>query len=194
MASGLKATGCPKDFLICASLKNGYLTFNPITGQFHRKSSNGENCWPCARYIFVILDQDLKLGLMDCSIKCVAEPDGVHNHDPPPRSLVSLLLMKWQSIMLAIRQMVTPANAMGVIYDGWRGRLPVSKERTIQYFSRLATTGTIYSNYKSHECNKDVREKWLKNCGPEALAVALKFYKTTLIWPRTDSQKAPLGN
>lgn len=162
---------CPKGFLPCPSPKNKLMVIDPNNGHIYCKSGFLNNYWECGVRVFVKLDHDLNLSLMDHSVRCSAGLDDIHHHDPPARQLVSLLLLRWQSFAHATREKMAVDDAIWIVYEEWREPLPITKQSAIKFFS------------KSISLTPANRKKW---CVPRDLVATLKFYKKTVVWPRVD--------
>ena len=173
-------TDCPKGFLSCFSPKDKQMIINLKNGHIFLKSRFLKNYWECGLRVFVKLDRDLHLGLMDHSVLCTASPDDVHQHDPPPRQLVSLILLRWHSIVHASREKVAFDDAVWIVYEEWKESLPISKQRAIKYFSKSITAPSTH-NFKSR-----TQKNRLKQTVPRDLVATLRFYSKTSVWPRVE--------
>ena len=162
------------DILVCPSLSNSLMNTNLKTGYFYDRSIYVQKKSTCSHSRFIKLDKELKLNLLDHSVKCILEPNQTHHHDPPPRQLVGLFLFRWQSVIYFVRDRLTPERAIELSYDGWMETLPISKQQAIEYFSK-----SVGASHKP---------ELLSRCGPDYFNFALSFYKKTLIWSRIDHQ------
>lgn len=154
----------------------------------------------CARRIFLKMDNDLGLRLMDHSVECAATETGPkrHNHPPPPRPLVNFLLFRWQSVLHGqsnpISIQLDIDESVGAVYDEWTEDLPLGKERAIRY------TKTVVDDFqkclKSHVNDPRLSEwlNWLKICGTKTLAVALAFFASNRMWPKRENQESMSRN
>ena len=191
--AGKKNLKWPKGFLVCASLTNKVcLVIDPTTGHIYSESKYVTNYWYCARSLFVKLDWNLSLLLMDHSIKCSASPDESHDHDPPPRPLVSLLFLRWQGIIHATWNpfMRTLDAAIRAVYVELMEDLPINKDQAFQYMRKSIASFQTHSNSTIRDSSL---ARWVKVCGPEALAAAVEYYEKTRAWPLAENVESLTG-
>ena len=185
-----------KSYIVSISLRRGFLGIDPETGHFYGRSKYKTSFTKCARHIFLTLDRDYNLGLMDHSIICTAKNKTErHNHSPPPRPLVSLLFLRWYSIIHALWNpvRVSPSVSIEAVYGEWIEDLPVSCQRAVRFMSCSIAGFQKCLNPRTFEAEDGSFLKWTKICGPEVLATAMTFYAKTQVWPERESILLPPG-
>ena len=175
-----------KNFIPTASLQRRILGINPETGHFYDQS-NGR----CARKVFLNLDKDLDLKLMDHSIVCSAKPTERHNHDPPPRPLVAVLFLRWKSIVHAVWDPVVlrPRESIRAMYDQMKD-LPITKERAVKF---MKNSVDAYQRHLKNDTDDPMLLRWVTYCGPDSFAVAESFYSETRAWPLKENCELQSG-
>lgn len=176
------------DLLLSASLRTGELGIDPQTGHFYDHYRRGR--WRCARHIFLNIDHSLNLKLMNHdAVECrVSRKGGKHNHGPPPRPLVSMLFLRWYSIIHALWSPVTllPKTSISAVYKEWIEDLPVSEDRAVSY---LKITVASFQKCLEPDFSDPVVLKWVEVFGPQVLAKAMTFYSKTPVWPLAEIGK-----
>ena len=193
----------PKLILKVIALRlNKILQIDPKSGHFYERQKD-YNFGRCGRHVFLKIDKDLKLGLMDHSVKCTANCMSnqtirrQHNHPPPPRPLVNYLLFRWQSILhgqsISTSSKLDITKSIGTVYDNWNEDLPIDKDRAVKSMKSMVTK--FQRSLKLHVRHPHLIRwlNWLKIFGTETLEVALAFFAKAEMWPTSEIQPSASG-
>ena len=183
-------------YIVCLSLRRGLLGIDPETGHFYNRSKQKRSYGKCARHVFLTLDREHELWLMNHSITCTAKNKRErHSHGPPPRPLVTLLLLRWYSIIHSLWNpvRVSPSVSVTAVYDEWIEDLPVSCQRAVGSFSYSIANWQKYLDRGTTEADDRHFLDRMEMCGPEVLKTAMTFYARTQIWPEREYYLPP-GN
>ena len=172
------------EMLCCCSLRRGTLRICS-RGFFYEISTGTGGPLSCAQYHFDTLNGDLDLDCMDHIIpQCRVGVGATHNHDPPPRELVAILLFRWRCMLLAVYNPFT-SNPRGIIREVYRDfrrdvfPLSITLDRAIAYFWRGVRS--LMRRRVEDPLDTDVA-RWLRALGSVPYDRTLARFRDSRLW------------